>query len=62
MEDSWAYMDKGEWSLFGVPIILWVCAIAAVFWIWGEIQIGRWRREEDANTREGDRAKGDDGE
>ncbi|MEO1274988.1 MAG: hypothetical protein AAFV96_06200 [Pseudomonadota bacterium] len=51
MEGSWAYMDKGEWALFGVPIIVWLIAVVAVLWLWGEVQIRRWRREEDAARR-----------
>ncbi|MEL6765921.1 MAG: hypothetical protein AAFP17_01970 [Pseudomonadota bacterium] len=46
MQDSWAYMDKGEWALFGVPIIVWIGVVVVLVWLWGELQIRRWRREE----------------
>ncbi|MEL6574265.1 MAG: hypothetical protein AAFQ81_00105 [Pseudomonadota bacterium] len=61
MEDSWAYMDKGEWALFGVPIIVWIGVVVVLVWLWGELQIRRWRREEreEAARRNGN---ADDGE
>ncbi|MGF1444612.1 MAG: hypothetical protein ACFBRM_00240 [Pikeienuella sp.] len=60
MEDSWAYMDKGEYTVFGAPVIVWIGVGVVAVWLWGEWQIRRWRREEAEEARRAERAEAED--